>query len=270
MKKFVIRDDAFAHAKFSTDFQESKYIEWDRGEASNDDIVIYTDSSLHLAADERCRKKIAWLLEPYDIQPHAYNFVRVCPGLFDIVLSHNRQFIEEIPNGHWVPFGGCWIEEKDQVVYEKTKLVSIIASGKRWLEGHQLRHQVVESASSLLHVAGRGYKEIDYKLDMLKNYAFHVVIENTKIEGYFTEKLIDSFLTGSLPIYWGDPSIGEIFDTRGMIICNNINDIVWAINNASLDYYKEVKNYVAENFYIAKEYKISEDYMYQNILKTYE
>ena len=103
MKKFIIRDNAFAHAKFSTDFQESKYIEWDRGEASNDDIVIYTDSSLHLAADERCRKKIAWLLEPYDIQPHAYNFVRVCPGLFDSGKASPWQVCQ--PGAKSKPFG---------------------------------------------------------------------------------------------------------------------------------------------------------------------
>jgi len=265
MKTIVIRDTAFAHVSFSTLFQESQYIVWSRGNSSIDDVIFYTDDSLHLAANEKCRKKIAWLMEPYDIQPHAYNFVRSNLDLFDIVLSHNRQFIEEIPNGYWVPVGGCWIREEDQKIYDKSELVSIVASSKKWLEGHSLRHQVINLALHTLHVAGRGYKEIDYKLDMLKNYAFHVVIENTKTDGYFTEKLIDSFLTGSIPIYWGDPNITSFFDERGMIVCNSLEEIVWAINNISFNYYEEAKKYVAENFKIAKEYKIAEDWIFKNL-----
>ena len=47
---------------------------------------------------------------------------------------------------------------------------------------------------------------------------FHVAIENVRQPHYFTEKLLDCFLTNTMPIYWGCPNIGAYFDTSGMII----------------------------------------------------
>lgn len=31
--------------------------------------------------------------------------------------------------------------------------------------------------------------------------------ENTPYPGYCTEKILDAFLVGSIPIYWGDPKV---------------------------------------------------------------
>jgi hypothetical protein len=266
MRSIVIRDTAFAHAEFSTDYQKSLYIKWDRREPRNEDTVFYTDDSLSYAVTDQCKQKIAWLLEPFDLQPHAYSFVFSNQNLFDIVLSHNREFIKSLQNSEWVPFGGCWIKEEDQQVYHKSRLASIIASSKNWMPGHQLRHSVISSAPSYLDVAGRGYREMEYKLEMLKDHCFHVVIENTRIPGYFTEKLIDSFMTGTVPIYWGDPDIEKVFDTRGMIICKNQFEILSALNSISFEKYEEMKQYVYKNFKIANEYKISEDWIFGNVL----
>jgi hypothetical protein len=42
--------------------------------------------------------------------------------------------------------------------------------------------------------------------------------ENANYPGAFCEKLTDFFATGTIPIYWGNPDIGEFFDTNGIII----------------------------------------------------
>ena len=39
--------------------------------------------------------------------------------------------------------------------------------------------------------------------------------------GYFTEKLLDCFLTRTVPVYWGCPDIYEYFDLDGIIHVNN-------------------------------------------------
>ena len=50
--------------------------------------------------------------------------------------------------------------------------------------------------------------------------------DNQKTDNWFTEKVIDCFQTKTIPIYIGCPNIDKYFDTRGMIICNNINDLI--------------------------------------------
>jgi len=52
-------------------------------------------------------------------------------------------------------------------------------------------------------------------------HKFSLVFENNGYPWYCTEKLMDAFLAGSLPIYWGDPKIKEDWNTDAFI---NIND----------------------------------------------
>ena len=55
------------------------------------------------------------------------------------------------------------------------------------------------------------------KESALLPYYFSVVIENDKYDDYFTEKITDCFVTGTIPIYWGTKNIGKYFDTDGII-----------------------------------------------------
>jgi len=41
--------------------------------------------------------------------------------------------------------------------------------------------------------------------------------ENTSTQYYCTEKLMDAFLVGSLPIYWGDPKVVEDWNQKAFI-----------------------------------------------------
>lgn len=51
---------------------------------------------------------------------------------------------------------------------------------------------------------------IDNKLEKLSQYKFNLCFENAKgYEGYITEKIIDSFRAGSIPIYFGAPNIKD-------------------------------------------------------------
>ena len=62
-QKFKIIDQMFAHAKYSTDFQDSEFIEWYRNTVNPNDIVFFTDYSLDQAYLYKNKNKIAWLLE---------------------------------------------------------------------------------------------------------------------------------------------------------------------------------------------------------------
>jgi hypothetical protein len=53
----------------------------------------------------------------------------------------------------------------------------------------------------------------EQKRNFLAEYKFTIAFENDVYPGYQTEKLYDPMQAMSIPIYCGDPFIGEIFDT---------------------------------------------------------
>jgi hypothetical protein len=55
------------------------------------------------------------------------------------------------------------------------------------------------------------------KRQFLSEYKFTIAFENYVYPGYQTEKLYDAMQANSLPIYCGDPNIGEIFNTKSFI-----------------------------------------------------
>lgn len=267
LQKVKIIDTNFAHAKFTTDYQISKHIEWVRGVMpSNGEIVFITDNSLY-NIDNYIGKKIGMLMEPKAINPAIYEWVKNNHYRFYKVFTYDKELIETCDNVEFYPHCGCWITEEDQKIYDKTKLLSIIASDKRQTEGHRLRHasvDILRSDNFDLDVYGRGYNPIEYKLDSLKDYAFSLIIENSRSDYYFTEKLMDSFVTGTVPVYWGCPSIGDFFNLDGMIIFNDIEDLLSKLNSLSLEQYNNMLPSIKDNFERAKEFLIAEDWIYKN------
>ena len=62
------------------------------------------------------------------------------------------------------------------------------------------------------------------KLDFIKNYKFTIAFENSTGEGYTTEKLFQPFIAQSVPIYWGNPSIGREINSKAFINCNDFDN----------------------------------------------
>jgi hypothetical protein len=188
---------------------------------------------------------------------------------FDYILTHDYKFVDN-QKVLFCPFAGHWI--KDKQIYPKSKLLSIIASAKRYLTGHQLRHSIIQHPQYAKHfdgIFGNGYLPIEDKLVGLKDYHFHLVIENVRKDCWFTEKLIDSFVTGCLPIYWGCPSIGRYFDGRGIIEIDKLEhlDIVFK-EYLNPSYYQSCLPYIEENFKIAmNNFLTPEDYMVKHIFE---
>jgi hypothetical protein len=57
------------------------------------------------------------------------------------------------------------------------------------------------------------------KLALLQEHKFSIAFENTAYPGYTTEKIVDAFLAGTIPIYWGDPTITQHFNSKAFIQC---------------------------------------------------
>jgi hypothetical protein len=152
------------------------------------------------------------------------------------VMTCDAALLAAIPNGQYFVFGNTWVPDWADKDVTKTRMLSLIASKKRNLVGHKLRHMVVKQLSRRgveADVMGGGYRPFEDKAEGLAPYRYSIVIENSAEPGYFTEKLIDAFLLRTVPIYWGAPDITEVFDAGGMIICTSEGEIMKAVATLS-------------------------------------
>ena len=98
---------------------------------------------------------------------------------------------------------------------QKTKLMSVVSSTKAFTKGHVDRIRFVERLKEYygdkIDIFGRGYKDFEDKCDVVDPYKYHIVIENTRAKYYWTEKLADSFICESFPIYYGCTNVDEYF-----------------------------------------------------------
>ncbi|MBK5114341.1 MAG: hypothetical protein JJE41_12000 [Candidatus Heimdallarchaeota archaeon] len=269
-----IVDRNFRMVDYSSLNQKSQYMKWDRSPVEGDEnVVFYTDHSIP-QVNPNIKKKVAWLLEPQERKQKLYNWVKKNRDKFDVILTHNKSLLDLKDNFEFIPFGGCWITPKEQKIYKKSKLISIIASGKKETKGHKLRHKVIKDIKkkfpNLLDVYGRGYNEIESKLIGLTDYSFHIVIENSKKDYWFTEKLIDCFATGTVPLYWGCPSIGKFFDEKGIITFHTEKQLYEIVKTLNQNQYEDLLPAIKNNFVEAKKYALAEDWLYINKKNIFE
>jgi hypothetical protein len=68
----------------------------------------------------------------------------------------------------------------------------------------------------------RGNSRSFYDLNVghMSKYKFVISFENSQFPGYFTEKLINPVLAGSVPIYWGAADIGRYVNTSRLVHCS--------------------------------------------------
>ncbi|KAH7459741.1 putative fucosyltransferase R654 [Phytophthora ramorum] len=70
---------------------------------------------------------------------------------------------------------------------------------------------------------------IFYNDDAVRRYApykFVLAFENTRAAGYVTEKLVNAFLAGSVPVYWGDSkTVSELFNPESFIDCGRFDSL---------------------------------------------
>ena len=53
-----------------------------------------------------------------------------------------------------------------------------------------------------------------------RKHKFVIAFENHSSPGYLTEKFAEAAMVDAIPIYWGDPEIGNYFNTKAFINCH--------------------------------------------------
>ena len=73
-------------------------------------------------------------------------------------------------------------------------------------------------------------------------------MENSEGDGYLSEKIFDSLISGTIPIYYGDYTIDEYINPKSFILIKNERNI-----KEKIEYIKEIDNNVEMYLNILKE-----------------
>jgi len=186
----------------------------------------------------------------------------------DDLVSSSDFFIKTYPPT------ATWIDEKDREVHTKSKNISMISSKKNFCYGHQIRSRIANylQDKNLVDVYGRDFGvPVDNKIECKRDYRFSIVIENEVLPGWHTEKILDCFMTGTIPVYYGDPNIGRIYDTDGIVdllsFFGSVDPSHWDLSlleQLNEEKYESMRESVFRNFETACE--LDSQYKVPNIL----
>lgn len=213
-----------------------------------------------------------------------HNFAVNYQSDFALIMTWSEVVLNNCPNSILFYHGETnldlpYIEsyaKNPERVFQHTYLSGILDK----IEGHQLRQRVYKKESAITtphkwwyvlddfdHTRGNrpGYFEEKMTKDgnpiegegkkqvWNTNAMFHVAIENSKYNNYFTDKILDCFATKTLPIYWGAPNIGDFYNSDGIISFNDEDELVEILNKLTPeDYYSRLEA-IEQNYELAKE-----------------
>ena len=241
------------------------------------DVVIYTNLFQN-RIDTNARKNIALMMEGHEIHRTYYDYIRTNNKKFDLILTFDKTLLDRGENFKLNLYGTSWVHDSYINIWNKSELCSMITSNKSITSGHRFRHIITDYLTRMgkdiyINIYGGRYMNLPYmktkafdidhncrhisngKINALKLYMFSIVIENSKEDYMFTEKLIDCFLTGTVPIYYGCPSIHKFFNIKGILIIDTLSDLESILPKLNRKMYDDMMPYVTENFEMAQKYK---------------
>lgn len=94
---------------------------------------------------------------------------------------------------------------------------------------------VEKTSSDVCHSLGKNYGKYkstqqkktgggwggDELIESYQKYKFVIAMENKRVDGYVTEKILNAFYSGAVPVYWGSDNINDFFNKKAFI---NVSD----------------------------------------------
>jgi len=147
-----------------------------------------------------------------------------------------------------------------QNIYMRPKIAAYIASYSPEHRDQMFKALKKLDTNNLIDSLGKSNKTVTYELysshwkdtiDIYKNYKFVLAMENINEEGYITEKIMNVFFSGAIPIYWGTDYIKRIFNPESFIYVPDFasyNDCAKYVFELSSNPTKLLKMQQAEKF----------------------
>ena len=252
-----IQHNAYESDRFGNNGRASNLFEFSN---SGDGILdLYTEdaAALLLPSDKWSYKpksnniRALWITEVRPLREAMYEMIErdinkyMSERRLNYIFSMDLEFCKKDPRFIHLQGNGSLIKKPS--IYKKSKLCSMVTSNKLILPMHKERIEYANKFKETVDIFGIGINEIKEKEEGLASYMFSVAIENCRRELTFTEKLLDCFLTGTIPIYYGATNIESIFDKRGIIFLSK----KFNPTKLSHELYKSMLPYAVKNFIIA-------------------
>jgi hypothetical protein len=110
-------------------------------------------------------------------------------------------------------------------------------------EGYRFRIDFINKLNNYkkIDMGGKCYRNIHRKvrnkIKFLSKYKFSIAMENSRGDGYLSEKIVDSFRAGTIPIYYGDYLVDEFINPKTYILIKGEKDI-----DKKIEYIKKIDN----------------------------
>lgn len=131
---------------------------------------------------------------------------------FPLYLFYDPQLLDRMVHKHEIPSG--W-----NPATEKSGFCSFVVSNPlnpRRNEAFQAlsTYKQVDSGGRYMNNVGGPVAD---KFAFESKHKFSLCFENGSHSGYTTEKLVEALAARTIPIYWGDPDIGKVFNPKAFI-----------------------------------------------------
>ena len=145
-----------------------------------------------------------------------------------------------------------FIEKRSKVLNSqiRNKFCAAVISNYESSDGFRIKfikelnkYKKVDMGGRFMNNIGNPVKN---KIDFFSSYKFSIAMENSEGEGYISEKILDSFISGTIPIYYGGYNIDEFINPKSFILIRNEKDMI-----EKIEYIKKIDN---------------DDNLYRNIL----
>ena len=268
-------DSNIRHIPSFNGYTEPKNITWCR-DGKPRKITVYSDRYIYMHPPSE-NIQIAWLMEPSAINPNSYNHAWLRRHDYDYIISHDINFLNKFPEEKRVfcPGSGSSLYEYEWQIYSKTKSILTVIGNKKLTEGHKFRYEVAGMFGDSIDILGRGFDSFppEKRAETYAPYRFQIVIHNSAVKDYWTDILLDCFLTGTIPIVWDSGFLGKYFNMEGILTFNTIKQLAFFITEINLDgeaLYDKTCVFVKDNFERAKGWAVVEDYLYDNFFKQFD
>lgn len=268
MDFFFIRDRHCSTSPYGT---FSKYFLWDRFNIGLK-THFYSNQSL-IETMGKPVNKYGVFFEPKSKTPKDYDRILNNKGLaaeFDAIFTYDERLLEKLPNAKLFPScAGCWVNVFDETLWQKkTKQVSILSSHKRMCHLHDVRLAIARKCKKEGLADTYGTFDGGSYVDMyetLREYRYHIAIENDVSPYFFTERLISSLITQTVPIYLGASKIGDFFNTDGIIQITekDVDNIETILKKCTPEDYAQRLPAIKDNYRRALEYVNLDDWLYE-------
>ena len=134
----------------------------------------------------------------------------------------------------------------------RTKFCAAVISNFKSTNGFRVKfinelnkYKKVDMGGNFMNNVGR---PVEDKIKFFSSYKFSIAMENSEGDGYISEKIVDSFISGTIPIYYGDYNIDEYINPKSYILIKNEKNI-----KKKIKYIKEIDNDEEKYLKILKE-----------------